>query len=141
MSVSKRTVKLNNTVIKKLAINFILSTAMGVIVLLLLLCLVSSILCTMEIPVASLVTITTACTAFSALISGLIFSMLQGQNGLVLGFVSGVAIYAGIFLSALFSGALDLSSFSVLKISSIVIAGMLGGYWGIGIREKRRNRH
>lgn len=96
------------------------------------------IMCKTDIPPQFLVPVSTILISISMIPAGLILSLLQGEKGMLCGLLTGIGFFAILWITALINQQMEFTALAAIKGMSMIIAGTIGGFLGIMLKEHRR---
>ena len=109
----------------------------AVLAQIILLCIVSLVMIsTKKLFTGALDYIMTATSALGALIGGFVSAKLNRGAGLIVGLITGFAVYILLTIAALINGNSPLSVLSLIKSAAMLLGGAAGGI--LGVKEKTK---
>jgi putative membrane protein (TIGR04086 family) len=109
----------------------------AVLAQIILLCIVSLVMIsTKKLFTGALDYIMTAVSATGSLIGGFVSAKLNRGAGLIVGLITGFAVYIMLTVAALINGGSPLSVLSLIRSAAMLLGGAAGGM--LGVREKTK---
>ncbi len=134
---SDKTMSLENNILKSIKA-ILISTIIGIFISMMVL-IVSSFLFvkSKNLPSSVISPFTIATSALGAFISGYISSRIIKSNGLLLGMISGFLMFVIIFVSGLMMFNGEITTLSLVKLTSMLLTGAIGGIAGVNKKSRR----
>ncbi len=122
-------------------IHLLLSLCAALLVTAALLCVFSSLMCKVDIPLYMTVPIATISICIAILLAAILMAYLQKEKGLPFGVLIGAVLFVAVWISALVSGNTDFTSLATLKLIAFLASGAIGGTVGTVLKERQRKIH
>lgn len=117
--------------------SLIIGTLCGVLAQIILLCVAAAaMLCTGKLPGGALDYIMLAVCAIGALAGGFISAKLNRGAGLIVGLISGLALFFILTVAAMIKSDSSFSLLSLIRLAAMLFGGAAGGI--LGVREKTK---
>lgn len=94
--------------------------------------------CQLELPLHTLLPLSTAVCCLAVLPSSLLLAWLEGKRGLLCGALFGLGMFALLWIGALAMGQGQPTGLAILKGVAMTASGALGGYLGILLRSEQK---
>ena len=114
-----------------------LGAGVGIAATIIFMLLMAAVLASVDMSEGAPAVISTLCMGAGAVLGGFVAAKRNGRNGLIVGLVSGAAMFVLFALVALALGS-DVGGAFVVRFAVSVFFAAVGGVLGINLRRKRR---
>lgn len=99
------------------------------------------VMCKVDIPPQMLTAISTILISLAVIPAGLVLAFLEGERGMLCGLLTGLGFFSVLWIAALCTMQTEFTPLAVIKGAAMILAGTIGGFLGMMLKEHRRKIH